>query len=65
LAKFGDERYSGILNPHTHRFAGINCIMFYLSGFVAYIKVDRRPPPDLFSDFIIRPDKTSPFLLSR
>ena len=55
LAKFGDERYFGILNPHPERWADINYVRFYLSGFVAHVKVDRQPPPDLFSSFVIRP----------
>jgi hypothetical protein len=43
LAKFSDPSFKGMLDPHNDRFDNINYCRFYLTGFVAYIKVDKRP----------------------
>lgn len=56
LARFAEPAYTGMLDPHPDRYNGVNYVRFYLAGFVAYIKVDRRPPPDPLSDFIVRDD---------
>lgn len=47
LAKFEHPAGQGILDPHPERWSGVNYMRFYLGGYVAYIKVDRRPPPEL------------------
>jgi hypothetical protein len=54
LSRFDHRAYRGIFDPHRDRFAGINYVRFYLAGFVAHIKVDRRPPPVFLSDLIVR-----------
>jgi hypothetical protein len=54
LSRFDHPAYRGIFDPHRDRFDGINYVRFYLAGFVAHIKVDRRPPPDFLSSFVIR-----------
>ena len=54
LARFDHPAFRGMLDPHPDRYDGVNYCRFYLAGFVAHIKVDRRPPPEFLSDFIIR-----------
>jgi hypothetical protein len=54
LARFDEPAYTAMLDPHPDRYDGINYLRFYLAGFVAYIKVDQRPPQDLLTDFIIQ-----------
>jgi hypothetical protein len=54
LAHFDDPTYTAMLDPHPERWFGVNYVRFYLAGFVAHIKVDRRPSPDLLSAFVIR-----------
>ncbi len=41
---------NSLLDPHLTRIDGINFLKFYLgSGFVLYVKVDKRPAPDPFN----------------
>ena len=54
LSRFDQRALRGMLDPHRERYDGVNYCRFYLGGFVAHIKVDRRPPPEFLSDFIIR-----------
>ena len=54
LARFDDPRLTGMLDPHADRYDGIKYYRFYIAGFVAYIKVDRRPPPPSLTDFVVR-----------
>ena len=56
LARFHEPAYTAMLDPHPDRYDGINYFRFYLAGFVAYIKVDRRPPQGPLADFTIRDD---------
>ena len=42
-------------DPHHERPDGINYLRFYLGTFVAYIKVDQRPSPKPFSQFLLAP----------
>lgn len=56
LGRFDAPSYSAMLDPHPDRYNGVNYVRFYLAGFVAYIKVDRRPPQDPLAAFILRPD---------
>jgi hypothetical protein len=53
LAKFSDPELKGMLDPHAEKIEGVNYCRFYLTGFVAYIKVDRRSPPKYFRSFMI------------
>lgn len=56
LARFDAPGYTAMLDPHPDRYDGVNYLRFYLAGFVAYIKVDRRPPIEPLAGFILRPD---------
>ncbi|MEW6245232.1 MAG: hypothetical protein AB1555_00805 [Nitrospirota bacterium] len=56
LAKFDAPGYTAMLDPHPDRYDGVNYVRFYLAGFVAYIKVDRRPPTEPLASFILQPD---------
>jgi hypothetical protein len=53
LAKFIDPNVPVMMDPHSESYDGVNYCRFYLSGFVVYIKVDNRPPPDFLSDFCL------------
>lgn len=63
LAKFSDPAVTGVLDPHRDKFEGINYCRFYLTGFVAYIKVDRRSVPNFLKDLYLRPDTPIPVIL--
>ncbi|MEQ1656822.1 MAG: hypothetical protein ABL960_14105 [Nitrospira sp.] len=54
LARFDHPAFTGMLDPHLEQYEGVNYCRFYLSGFVAYIKIDQQPAPKFLSDFIIR-----------
>lgn len=54
LARFEDPEITAILDPHPEKFESISFCRFYLTGFVAYIKVDQRPAPSLLADFRLR-----------
>ncbi len=56
IAKFDHPALTGMLDPHPERYESINYCRFYLAGFVAYIKVDRRVPPEFLRDFVLRPN---------
>jgi len=59
LAKFGDPRVTVMLDPHENKFDGINYCQFYITGFVVYIKVDKRDPPVFFRELCLK--KVPPF----
>lgn len=54
LSRFDHPAFRGMLDPHPERLDGVRYCRFYLSGFVAHIKVDRRRPPEFLSEFFIR-----------
>lgn len=54
LARFGDSDITAMLDPHRERFESVPFVRFYLTGFLAYIKVDQRPTPSLFADYCMR-----------
>ncbi len=54
IAKFRDPNMTAILDPHKDKFDGINFYRFYMTGFVIYIKVDKRETPEFLKDFYIR-----------
>lgn len=56
LAKFSDPRVTAMLDPHKKRLDGINYCQFYITGFVLYIKVDKREPPDFLKDLCLKRD---------
>ena len=49
LAKFDHPLAESILDPHDDKYSDVNYLRFYLAGYIAYIKVDHKPPPKLFS----------------
>lgn len=61
LAKFSDPRIQSILDPHMDRFDHVNFIRFYLTGFVAYIKVDKRACPVFMKKLCMR--KNTPLIM--
>ncbi len=61
LAKFEHPLGTGILDPRKDRWDGINYVRFYLGGYVAYIKMDRRPAPIIPGSFRLVPGQ--PFLV--
>jgi len=57
LARFEDVEITAMLDPHPEKFDGISFCRFYLSGFVVYIKVDKRPTPSFLTDLHLREDR--------
>ena len=57
LARFEDVSMTAMLDPHPERFDHIFFCRFYLSGFVSYIKVDKRPVPELLSELHLQVGK--------
>ena len=56
LAKFSDPSLIAMLDPHKKSFDGINYCQFYITGFVLYIKVDKREPPDFLKELCLKRD---------
>lgn len=56
LGRFIEPGARILLDPHEDRCDGVNFCRFYLSGYVAYIKVDRRPAPDWMTPLLLMPD---------
>lgn len=56
LARFEDVEITAMLDPHPEKYDGISFCRFYLSGFVAYIKVDKRPTPSFLKDLHLQED---------
>lgn len=54
LARFEDPEFTAMLDPHPEKFDSVSFCRFYLTGFVAYIKVDQRPAPTFLADFCLR-----------
>ena len=57
VAKCEDSLAPIILNPYPERWLDINFYRFYLAGYMAYIKVDRRPAPDFMGELALNPAK--------
>lgn len=57
LARFEDIETTAMLDPHPERFDSISFCRFYLSGFVAYIKVDKRPLPHFMTELHMQKDR--------
>jgi hypothetical protein len=63
LARFDElDGQRSILNPQPTRLKGINFFVFYLTGFVAYIKVDKRKITGGQRKFIISPEQVLPIV---
>jgi hypothetical protein len=54
IAKFSDPKVTGMLDPHKDNFDGITFYRFYMTGFVIYIKVDKRKMPEFLEPLYIR-----------
>ncbi len=63
LAKFSNPNIMPIMDPHQDKFEGINYCRFYLSGFVAYIKVDNLTVPNFIKELYLRPGTPIPIIL--
>lgn len=62
LAKFTDEKIGKIiLNPHRDKLDQINYYRFYLSGYILYIKVDKRHSSSFYKPFVI--NKNDPLII--
>lgn len=46
LAKFSNPNFKVMLDPHNTRFNSVNYCQFYITGFVFYIKTDKKNPPE-------------------
>lgn len=57
LGRFEDLELRAVLDPHPEKFDSINYCRFYLPGFVAYIKVDKRPTPTFLTDLYLQNEK--------
>jgi hypothetical protein len=64
LSKFNHQLGAAILDPHPEKWSGINYVRFYLSSYVAYIKVDKRKTPRPHSNLIIS-DRKPLHIISR
>ena len=53
LAKFDHPLARQTLDPHDDKHSDVNYIRFYLAGYTAYIKIDRKPAPEPLSQFAI------------
>lgn len=54
LARFEEPEFPAMLDPHPEKFDSISFCRFYLTGSVAYIKVDQRPTPNFLTDVRLR-----------
>ena len=53
LARFDTQLWKVTFDPHPEKWSAVNYIRFYLAGYVAYIKTDRRSAPKPMSDFLL------------
>jgi hypothetical protein len=53
LARFEDPLGRTMLSPDRTKFYDINYCRFFLAGYIAYIKVDRRKSPDFLQEFLL------------
>jgi hypothetical protein len=54
LARFDHPLGTAILDPHPEKINQVIFCRFYLAGYIAYIKVDKRPTPEPFNKLILR-----------
>lgn len=62
IAKCEDRLGPIVLNPQPERWDEINYYRFYVAGYMVYIKVDSRPPPNFMGEFALDPEK--PLIIS-
>jgi len=49
VSRFNHSLAKGTLDPHMYQNSGVNYIRFYLAGYMADMKVDRKPTPNPLS----------------
>jgi hypothetical protein len=54
LGRFDELWLTAMLDPHPEKFDGVSFVRFYLTGFVALIKVDQRAAPSQLAGFCMR-----------
>lgn len=57
LARFEESKITAMLGPYPVKLAGINYCNIGLPGFVAYIKVDKRPTPTFLKEYYFQEDQ--------
>ena len=57
MSKCEDQLGPIVLNPQPERWDEINYYRFFLAGYMAYIKVDRRPASDVMGKLALNPEK--------
>lgn len=57
LSRFDHKIGKSMLDPYYTKLEGINFICIYMGGYAIYIKVDKRPCPNLFSQLVISPNQ--------
>ena len=62
LGRFEEVQITAMLDPYPEKHDGISFCQFFLSGFVAYIKVDSRPTPSFLTDLHFQDGKPLVFL---
>jgi hypothetical protein len=53
LAKFDHPIGKSTLDPHEDVYSGVNFFRFYLASYIAYIKIDAKSLPQLFSKLAV------------
>jgi hypothetical protein len=57
LTRYDNPLSIQMLKPFRKKWFDVNYYIFYLSGWKTYIKVDKRPTPQILKGFIARPDQ--------
>jgi hypothetical protein len=57
LAKFDHPIGKSMMCPFTSKFDGLNFCQFYLGGYIAYIKVDKRDSLGAFTEVMLSPGR--------
>ena len=58
LARFDNRTGQlSMLNPHPQDFNGLEFIQFYLTGYIAYVKIDNRPIKGILRNFQLVPNQ--------
>lgn len=65
LARFDNRTGQlSMLNPHPQDFFGLDFIQFYLTGYIAYVKIDKRPIKGVLRNFQFFPNRNL-YILTR
>jgi hypothetical protein len=57
IAKYEERVGPIVLNPQAEKWGEINYYRFYVAGYMVYIKVDRRPTPNVMGGLVLNPEK--------